>query len=129
MKKLISVKLAGRVLISFLSLLSIFHILILFQVLPSDIVWGGKLESSSQLLMMELIALLITLLFLLIIILKISKGKKYRGFINICVWIIFFYFCLNVIGNLASETMIEKAVLSTVALIMAFFALRLAIEK
>jgi hypothetical protein len=129
MKKLISVKTAGTILISLLSLLVIFHILILFHVLPADIVWGGRLQSASEVLMMELIALAITILFLLVIILKLSKSPKYRKLINIGVWIIFIYFSLNVLGNLASGNLIEKAVLSPVALIMALFTLRLAIEK
>lgn len=129
MKKLISVKTAGTILISLLSLLVIFHILILFHVLPADIVWGGRLQSDSDVLKMELIALAITILFLLVIVLKLSKSPKYRKLINIGVWIIFIYFSLNVLGNIASGNLIEKAVLSPVALIMALFTLRLAIEK
>lgn len=129
MKKLIPFKTAGTVLILFMSLLTIFHILILANVLPPDIVWGSRLEGPEQLLMMELIALVVTILFFLIIILKVSKTSKYRILINIGVWIIFIYFSLNVIGNLASTNSIEKAVLTPVALVMAFFALRLAIEK
>jgi hypothetical protein len=54
---------------------------------------------------------------------------KFKLLINVAVWFIFAYFCLNVLGNLASENLIEKAVLSPVALIIAFFTLRLAIEK
>lgn len=129
MKKLISVKTAGTILISLLSLLVIFHILILFHVLPADIVWGGRLQSDSDVIKMELIALAITILFLLVIVLKLSKSPKYRKLINIGVWIIFIYFSLNVLGNIASGNLIEKAVLSPVALIMALFTLRLAIEK
>jgi hypothetical protein len=129
MRKIISVKTAGIILISLLSLLVIFHILILFHVLPADIVWGGRLQSDSDVLKMELIALAITILFLLVIVLKLFKSTKFRKLINIGVWIIFIYFSLNVLGNMASGNLIEKAVLSPVALIMALFTLRLAIEK
>ena len=129
MKKLISVKLAGTILIVFMSLLPIFHLLILFHVLPSDIVWGSRLEKPSEVLMMELIALAVTILFFMIIVLKVSKPAKYRKLINVGVWVIFIYFSLNVLGNLASDNLVEKAVLSPVAFILAFFTLRLAIEK
>ena len=129
MKKLISLKTAGSILISLLSLLVIFHLLILFHVLPADILWGGRLQSDSDVLKMELIALVITILFLLVIVLKFSKSSKHRKLINIGVWIIFIYFTLNILGNLASGNLIEKAVLSPLALIMAFLTLRLAIEK
>lgn len=129
MRKLISVKTAGKILIVFMSVLIIFHILILLGILPSDIVWGSRLENPEQVLIMELIALVITILFFLIIILKVSNGRKYRKLVNIGVWIIFIYFSLNVIGNLASENLVEKAILSPIALFMALLTLRLAIEK
>jgi heme/copper-type cytochrome/quinol oxidase subunit 4 len=129
MKKLISERIAGIILIVMMSLLIIFHLLIIFRVLPSDMVWGGKLENSSQVLMMELIALVITILFLTIILLKLSRTQKIRKLINVAVWIIFIYFSLNVLGNLASENTVEKAVLTPVALIMALLTLRLALEK
>lgn len=129
MRKLVPFKIAGIILIAFMSLLTIFHILILAKVLPSDIVWGSRLENPEQVLIMELIALVLTILFFLVIALKISGSNKYRRITNIGVWIVFIYFSLNVIGNLASANIIEKAVLSPIALLMAILTLRLAIEK
>jgi presenilin-like A22 family membrane protease len=129
MKKLISVKLAGTILIVCMSLLTIFHLLILFHVLPSNIVWGSRLKNPSEVLLMELIAFAVTILFFVIIVVKVSKPAKFRKLINVGVWVIFIYFSLNVLGNLASENMVEKVVLAPVALIMALLTLRLAIEK
>lgn len=129
MKKLINVKLAGTILITFFFLLIIFHLLVLFHVLPADMVWGGKIKNSSDVFNLELMALGITILFLIIVALKLFKSSKNRKLINVGVWIIFIYFCLNILGNLASENILEKSILSPVALIMAFLTLRLAIEK
>ena len=130
MKKLISAKLAGTILMAFMFLFIIFHLLVIFNVIPVDIVWGGKLEgTSTNILLMELIALAITLIFIFIITKKMSKSGKYRRLVNIGVWIIFIYFILNTLGNLASEDIIEKAVMIPITLAMSFFALRLAIEK
>ena len=127
MKKLISEKLAGTILLIFLVLLTIFHFLIIFE---ADIVWGGQIkDASTNLLVMELIALAITLLFILIIAVKIRKFDKYRRLVNIGVWVIFIFLVLNTLGNLASEHFIEKIILAPTTLLMAFLALRLAIEK
>ena len=46
MKKLISAKLVGNILLAALGVLFIFHILVLLGVLPADIVWGGQITDS-----------------------------------------------------------------------------------
>lgn len=46
MKKLISVKLAGNILIIALGLLLIFYILVLLEVVPADVVWGGMVRGA-----------------------------------------------------------------------------------
>ncbi|MCK4699855.1 MAG: hypothetical protein KAT38_05960 [Bacteroidales bacterium] len=130
MKKLLSAKLAGTILLVFMFLLIIFHLLIIFNVIPMDIFLGGQIKNTStNILLMELIALVVTLVFILIITAKINKSAKYRKLVNIGVWIIFIYLILNTLANLASEQFIEKAVLAPMTLIMSFFAFRLAIEK
>jgi FtsH-binding integral membrane protein len=130
MKKLISVKFAGTILLIFLALLTVFHLLILFKVIPANIVWGGQIKDpSSNLFLMELIALLVTFVFIIIIAAKIRKPAKYRKLINVGVWIIFIYFILNIFGNLASESLVEKAIFVPLTLILSFLTFRLAIEK
>jgi len=130
MKKLISAKLAGTILLFFMFLLTIFHLLIIFNVIPADIFWGGQIkDTSTNVLLMEFIALVVIFVFIIIIAAKIYKSAKYRKLVNIGVWIIFIYLFLNTLANLASGHFIEKAVIAPITLIMSFFALRLAIEK
>ena len=47
MKKLISEKLAGNLLLISLGLLAIFDILILLNIVPSNIVWGGQIKDPA----------------------------------------------------------------------------------
>jgi len=64
MKKMISVKVAGNILLSSLALLAVFHVLVLLNVVPSTIVWGGQVAGSPTILLaLELIALVVTLFF------------------------------------------------------------------
>jgi hypothetical protein len=94
MKKLISVKLAGNLLLISLGLLAIFDILILFNVLPSNIVWGGQIKDpATNLIVLELIALVATFIFAIIIATKMDyiKASRFIKAVNIGVWVIFAY--------------------------------------
>ncbi|MFC2136577.1 hypothetical protein ACFLTE_00230 [Bacteroidota bacterium] len=132
MKKIINTKFAGTLLISILSLLSMFHLLIIFKFIPAEFVWGSQINDSSiNLLLMESIALAITLVFILIIALKsfYFNSIKKRKLINIIVWIVFFYFILNTLANHASDHFIERMIFTPLTLFMAFLTFRLAIER
>jgi hypothetical protein len=132
MKKLISVKLAGNLLLISLGLLAIFDILILFNVVPSNIVWGGQIkDQAANLLLLELIALVVTFIFAIVIAAKMDyiKAGRFTKAVNIGVWIIFAYLILNTVGNLVSAVSFENLIFAPITLVLAFCALRLAIEK
>jgi len=132
MKNLLSAKLAGNILLAAMGLLFIFHFLVLFKVIPADIVWGGQISSSStNLITLEIIALAVTLLFMIIIAAKTGyiKSGKFSGAINVGMWIVFAYLVLNTVGNLASGISFENLIFAPITIILAFCALRLAREK
>ena len=132
MKKLISAKLAGNILLAALGLLLIFHILVLLRVIPADIVWGGMMQGGqANLSMLETIALLVTLLFILIVAAKTGylQAGKLSGVVNVGVWLIFVFLVLNTLGNLASGVSFENLTAAPVTIILALCAFRLAIEK
>lgn len=131
MKKLISARVAGNILLVSLGLLALFHVLVLLQVVPADIVWGGQIgDSSASLLTLEVIALLVTALFAAIVAAKLGyvMAGRFRRATNVGVWLIFAYLLLNTIGNLASGVSFEKLILAPITLLLALCAFRLAIE-
>ena len=131
MKKLISVKWAGNLLLISFGLLAIFDILILLNILPADIVWGGQIKDSATKLILETIALFVTIVFAMIVAAKINyiQVEKFKKAVNIGVWVIFAYLILNTVGNLASGISFENLIFAPITVALAFFALRLAIEK
>lgn len=131
MKKLISVKWAGNLLLISFGLLAIFDILILLNILPADIVWGGQIKDSATKLILETIALFVTIVFAVIVAAKINyiQVEKFKKAVNIGVWAIFAYLILNTVGNLASGISFENLIFAPITVALAFFALRLAIEK
>ena len=132
MKKLISARLAGNILLVSLGLLVVFHVLVLLGAVPADIVWGGMIQGAqTNLILLETIALLITILFILIVAAKVGyiQAGKLSGVVNAGVWLIFAFLLLNTLGNLASGVSFENLIAAPATILLALCALRLAIEK
>ena len=130
MKKIISAKLAGNILLFSLGLLLVFHILVLLKIVPANIMWGGQ-ATAGNIIMLEIVALAVTLFFGFVIAAKTGYVKvgRFAGTVNILVWIIFAFLLLNTLGNLASGVSAENFIFAPITLILALCALRLAIEK
>jgi hypothetical protein len=130
--KLISVKLAGNIILTILSLMVILHLLIILKILPSDFIWGGQIDNTqSNLFILEILAIGVTLVFIFFTAVKTGyiKNIKLKIFINIGIWFMFIYFLLNIFGNLASTVLLEKMIFTPVTVVLALLTFRLAIEK
>ncbi len=131
MKKLVSAKLAGNILLLALGALAVFHVLVLLGIVPPDIVWGGQAAATPEnLFALEIVALIVTILFVVLIAMKLNYfgGGKFRRAVNIGIWILFAYLVLNTLGNLASGVTLEKLLFTPITIILALLALRLALE-
>lgn len=131
MKKLISAKLTGNILLAAMGLLLVFHVLVSFGIIPANIVWGGMINNlSTNLITLEIIALSVTVLFMIIIAARTGyiKAGTFAGVITVGMWIVFAFLVLNTLGNLASGVSLETLVFAPITIILAFCAYRLAIE-
>ena len=127
MKRVLSAVAAARILQIALVLLTTFHVLVLVEFIPSDIVWGGEIADSSELLIKEMIALTVTLLFLIVVTLRLRDVRMHangKG-LRIGVWIIGAYFLVNTVGNLASGVAAENLIFAPLTVILALLAFRL----
>lgn len=131
MRNLISAKTTANVLLALFGLLVAFHILILFNLLPSNVVWGGRAESSSSLRILLTVSLIFNALFAIAVAVKIGyiKVGKDSRVINVLLWMIFAYLLLNTAGNLASSSSFETVLFTPITIVAAFLVFRLAIEK
>lgn len=132
MKKLISTKTAGNILLALFGLLVAFHIVILLNLLPSNVVWGGQVGGSpSSLRTLETISLFLTILFAVVVAAKIGyiRVGKFSRVINVLLWIIFTYLLLNTAGNLASSSSFETRLFTPITIVAALLVLRLATEN
>lgn len=131
MKRIISAKLAANILLLAMGLVAIFDVLVLLGIVPSDIVWGGQIrDSATNRVLLELVALLVAAIFAVIIAAKIGylEARRFRKAVTVGVWIIFAFFILNTIGNLASGASFERLIFAPITVVLALCALRLAIE-
>ena len=132
MKKNMNANLAGKILLSTFGLLLVLHVLIIIQVVPANIVWGGQIEADgSNLMQLEIVAITLTVFFAGIVVAKIRslQANKSNKLITIGMWVVFAYLVLNTLGNFASGVSAETWFFGPLTILMALCALRLAIEK
>jgi len=129
MKYLISEDFAAKAILSILSLVVIFHFLVVFNIIPFDIVWGGRINDRSQLLVFEAISITLNLIMLSIVAIKagLMNLRIHTTVIKVGLWMMFGLFLLNTIGNLFSNNELEKMIFTPMTALLALFSCRLAI--
>jgi hypothetical protein len=95
---------------------------------PIKLLWGGKLKKTDELIKFEIISLVV-LIFCLIIVLLRSQSliSIFINFSRVTLWLLFFLFILNTIGNLIAESIFEKF-FALITLILSILCLRMALE-
>ncbi|MGZ5134931.1 MAG: hypothetical protein ACXWCG_07270 [Flavitalea sp.] len=131
MKNLISERFALNGLLVILSLVVVFHFLILLEIIPFKIVWGGRLENRSQMVRFEIISILINLAMLAVVALRAGfiKMRVNASIIRAVFWLMSAIFFLNTLGNLFSKNEYEKLVFTPLTLILLIFCIRIALSK
>lgn len=120
---------SGMILIFILTI--IFHFLVLTKVIDYTIVWGGGMKTIEEMYLMESISLFINIVFLIVILIKLEL-LKYRipaRIISIALWIMFFLFLFNTLGNLLSKSTLETMIFTPVTLLLSLFSLILIRKK
>jgi hypothetical protein len=115
-----------RLLVGLISLVIIFHILVLVKIVPFGIAWGGRLKSAKEMYVFESISTALNLFLIWILLLK-SKNVKSK-LIDFTLWIFFVVFSLNTIGNLVAHTNLEKC-FSILTLIFALLLLKILTKR
>ena len=108
----------------------LFQFLILANILPYHMVWGGRLDSISQMRIFVSISILINAVILLVIARKgayiqLSIPEK---FVNGILWSLVLLFSLNTVGNALSLSIFEAIVFTPLTLMCALFCYRIVIQ-
>lgn len=131
MNKFLTRRFAINGLLLILSLVVLFHLLVIIRVIPFDIVWGGKLKNVSQMRSFEAVSVLLNLLMLAVVamhagILRLTVSPV---IIKIALWTMFVLFLVNTFANMLSENAMEKIIFTPLTFLLSMFSLRLAVGK
>jgi hypothetical protein len=131
MTKLISERTAVRIILVLLSLVIVFHILVLTGAVPYKVVWGGRLKTKADMLRFETMSILINVFMIAIVAIYAGYIKlPISGIvIRILLWLLAGIFALNTVGNLASLNTFEQIVFTPLTLVLCLLFVRLAISK
>jgi membrane protease YdiL (CAAX protease family) len=109
-----------KLLLFLLSIVTAFHLSIIVKLIPYDITWGGRLKNDNEMYVFETISIFVNLFLISTLLIKGNylKIRLNEKGINIVLWIFFFLFILNTIGNVVASTNFEKS-FSVLTLILA----------
>jgi heme/copper-type cytochrome/quinol oxidase subunit 4 len=128
--RILGKRLAANIAIIILSLIIVFHLLVIFGIVPYSIVWGGRLTSKFQMIAFETISFIINLIIILLVLLRVGYIKTSRtNLTRISMWVIFGIFVLNTVGNLFSASSLERAIFTPLTLLLALLTGRLALKR
>jgi hypothetical protein len=128
MNKILTKVVALRGLLIGLSLLVLFHLLVLLGIIPFEIVWGGKITDVSQMRKLETVSIIVSLFMLAATAVwaNASKTGATKKITTIILWIMFLFFCFNTITNLLSGNLFEQLFFAPLTLLLALFTFRVA---
>ncbi|TGL44580.1 hypothetical protein [Leptospira perdikensis] len=111
---------ASRILTVLFSITMVFHVVALFQLIPYQYLWGGRLSNLEEMYVMETVALIVNGFFLW----SSVQYLRYinRGLVPIWIRILFGFigviFLLNTLGNLVAITNLETLLATPVTAIL-----------
>lgn len=128
-KRLISERVAAIGMLVLFSLVIIFHLLVLIGIIPSAIVWGGRLETREELITFELVSIVLNVLMLTVVGIKTNLVKitVNKTILKGIFWMMFVLFAVNTIGNLFAVSSWETTIFTPITFLLAMFSLRLAV--
>ncbi len=123
---LFSVKLTFLILV----FVTIFNFSVMLNLVPYDIVWGGRLTSKEEMIRFELVSILLNIFSGLLVMIKAGYlMPRMRRRVNVIIWILPLLNFLGILGNAASKSDTERAMFLPVAIVMFILTLRIALEK
>lgn len=110
-----------------LTIVLIFHTLVLTETIPYAIVWAGKINSVRDMRKLELISICINSFSILIFLLKAKyiKNKVPGKILNAIILLLAVIFSLNTIGNLFAKSQFELFFFTPITFISAILCLRI----
>jgi hypothetical protein len=99
-----------------------------FDFNPIKLLWGGRMKTVDELLKFEIISLVVSVFCLIVVLVRsLSLISIFIDFSRVTLWLLFFLFILNTVGNLIAESIFEKF-FALITVILSILCLRMALE-
>lgn len=123
-------RLSSNGLLVLFCLISVFHILVIIEVIPFAYVWAGKLKSKEEMYQFETVSLLLNIIMTFVVLakmglLKVITNSKLLKIILIAMSLLFL---LNTIGNFFSVTGLELFIATPMTFLLSVLSYRLSLE-
>ncbi|MFQ3215125.1 MAG: putative membrane protein [Marivirga sp.] len=118
---MISKIIALKLMIGLLSIVILFHLCVLLEIISYKIVWAGRLNSKEEMYVFEALSILINIFLIIVLYIKFQniKNKEANRVINVIIWVFVFLFALNTFGNIFAESLIEQIIGTLITFISA----------
>lgn len=119
--KMISQKYIVKSTLVLVGFILFFHALVLFQAIPYQIVWGGRLQSLGQMRVFEIISISINSFFMIVLAIKGGYVRPVIsiGVISSILRVFAVLFAINTIGNLFAKASLETIVFTPITFVSA----------
>lgn len=126
----ISLKLAAISLAVIVAVVICFHLIVVSGIIPYTIVWGGRLENRSQMLIFEGVSIAVNGFILWLTAQRANwlSTRLSPKLVSLLFWTLAILFMLNTVGNLLAKASLETYLFTPLTFISALLCIRLALK-
>ena len=119
---------AAYILLVLFSAAIVFQLVVLAGFIPTEMVWGGRLQNEQERTVGAMVSLTVLGLALLAVLVRMGRiGRSIPAVGKWGLWVVCAVFALNTVGNLFALDLRETLIFTPVTLITAVLAARLAV--
>lgn len=121
---------AAHTLLALFAAAIIFQLTVMAGLIPTEMVWGGRLKNAEERMVGALLSLSVLVLAALLVLVRIGRiGRSMPAVGKWGLWVICALFVLNTVGNLFAFDLRETLIFTPVTLVAAVLAARVAVGE
>jgi hypothetical protein len=128
--RLISFRTAAITLLVLFAAVIVFHLVVLAGFIPTEMVWGGRLQNEEERTVGALVSITFLLVFVALLLVRMGHiGRSMPAVGKWGMWVVCALFALNTVGNLFALDLRETLIFTPITLISALLAARVAMGE
>lgn len=128
--RLIPFRTAALTLLALFAAAIVFQLVVLAGFIPTEMVWGGRLQNTEERTVGALMSITFLVLFVLLVLVRMGRtGRSFPPLGKWGLWAVCSLFALNTVGNLFALDLRETIIFTPVTFIAAVLAARVAMGE